>query len=455
MAGASGVGVLGPPVRAPEAPARPRPGGTPTVSDEPFQRITVLVCHLVVVLVGVDMPLTAGVSSALVAGIVLFPLWAPVLRRYALATTIAALAAASACWGVVLSELSAADHSVSATLRVQSIALLLSGTVAIGLVLWCRQHVPLHRIIGLYGLGSLAGAVLDGGTSWKYNLAVPTMFLALGIIEANPRRRRLAAVVLVALGLVSVFDEGRSLFALALLAAVLVLSQSVSAGTARRLGRWSPALVLAAITFALYLAGTALLTGGYLGSTLEERTTEQIETTGSLIAGGRPEWAATWQLFSTRPEGFGPGVAPSWSDYMAGKSGLASINVDTGGYAKYYLFGGQFRLHSVAADLWVSYGLFGVFLAVAILVSLVRSLSLSLASGRARTSVLFACVLGLWYLLFGPIYSNWLDVSVALAFTMLPRSSTDPPRPADPPAGGLPGTRRAAPDGRRQPALRR
>src|SRR5690606_37117394 len=100
----------------------------------------------------------------------------------------------------------------------------------------------------------------------------------------------------------------------------------------------------------------SLLTGGYLGSEAQERTTQQIETSGSLLIGGRPEFAATRHLVESRPEGFGLGVVPAWEDIRTARHGLAEVNVELEPVRLRYMFGGQFRLHSIAADLWAACG---------------------------------------------------------------------------------------------------
>ena len=84
------------------------------------------------------------------------------------------------------------------------------------------------------------------------------------------------------------------------------------------------------------------------------------------------------------------------------------------------MFGNTFELHSVTADLWARFGWVGVALAVALAVALVRSLSVVLAARRAPTYLIFACLLALWYLLFGPMYSSWLDVCAALGLALVP-----------------------------------
>jgi hypothetical protein len=393
--------------------------GSPWAAD-PYQRATSLLAHLAVLVVGFDLVVGFGMPASVPVAILTLPLWALTLRRYALAPALVVLGLLAAATGWILSELTAADNSIDPVARIQSTGLLLSGLAALVLLLWAREWMPAHRMVALYGAGGLAGAVYGLDLSWKYSLSVPATFLALGLAERTGRRP-LAVVVVLAMGVSGIVEEGRSFFAFCVMAALLTLWQARPAGRVGRLGRWAPAMMAAGMAVILYLLATALLTGGYLGTELQERSVTQIETTGSLLAGGRPEWAATRALFAQRPQGYGTGVVPSWGDYMAGKSGLASINIDAGGYTKNYIFGGQFRLHSVAADLWVSYGWVGLVLAATLLVALVRSLSFTLASRLATTSAIFAITLALWYLFFGPIYSNWLDVCVAVGLTLLLR----------------------------------
>jgi hypothetical protein len=408
--------------------------GAPPRSDV-YAQATRLIASAAVVVVGTDERVGYGATAALPLAIVLLPLWLPALRRRALAALIAGLAALSAVSGVVLSELSSADHVVSGVNRSQAIGLLASGIAAFGLVLWAGSQLPLHRIAMLYGAGALGSAIANGALSWKFDLAVPTTFVVLGALE---RRRRgvLPAVALLTLGVLGVADEARSYFGVCLLAATLAIWQLRPTRYPRRATgphRWFTVALLAGLGIAVYFLTSALATGGTLGGTLQERSTAQISRTGSLIAGGRPEWAATRELFELNPAGYGAGVVPNWADRMAGKSGLASLNVDAGGYADHYMFGPTFELHSVAADLWVGFGWVGVALAAAIVVVIVRSLSVLLTARRAPTYLIFACMLALWYVLFGPMYSNWLDVCLALGLAAIaigPRPTAASPKRA-------------------------
>jgi len=133
----------------------------------------------------------------------------------------------------------------------------------------------------------------------------------------------------------------------------------------------------------------------------------------------------------SRPQRFGLGEVPGCQDIETGRDGLGPTGFVPGGYATNHMFGGQFRLHSIVADLWVSYGWAGFVFALAILGSLVGSLSRPFVASRASRSVIFAVMLAFWSIVFGPIFSNWLDVCFALGFSLVAlhcdeSESTDP-----------------------------
>lgn len=381
--------------------------------------ITALLAQFVVVIAGFDPDVGFGLSGRLAIAVVLLPVWLPTLRRYSFAAPIALLALAAIGAGLALSSSAAVSHSIDPTLRRLAVTHLLDGVAVMGLVLWARGMFPLHRVAALFGLGALAAAYLQTGRSWKFDLAVPTTILVIGALDRLGRHVAPAIAILV-LGLYGILDEGRSYFAFCVTAAALTIWQLRPRGGQSGGSRWFPAVLLVGVGAAIYGIATSLLTSGYFGPVLQQRSIAQIDATGSLIAGGRPEWSATRALMENRPQGYGIGVVPDLQDLMTAKSGLASINVDTGGYLNNYMLGGQFRLHSVIADLWVSFGWVGLVLAAVIIVALVRSLSYLIADGRAATIVIFTTTLAIWHMAFGPIFSNWDDVCLALGLTLLP-----------------------------------
>jgi hypothetical protein len=335
-----------------------------------------------------------------------------------LATPILVLVAVAIPVGFALAEVSSIDHVVTQRLQLVAVGALLSGVAALVLLLWARQLLPLHRIVILYACGTLAHDVLEGRLSWKFDLQLPLTLLALALIERRGLHRRLSVVVVMAFGLVGLTDDSRSYVGFCAVAAALTIWQRRP--RSREPSRWYPAALMALVAVGAFLLAQALLTGGYLGAEVQERTMRQADRSGSVLAGGRPEWAATRELVRHSPWGYGLGVVPNWEDLQAGKAGLESINVELESNRQRFMFGGQLRLHSIAADLWAGHGWAGVALALLIAIALVRSLSFTLAARRAPTSVLLLGLVALWFTLFGPLHGNWLDVCVALGLLLVP-----------------------------------
>lgn len=177
--------------------------------------------------------------------------------------------------------------------------------------------------------------------------------------------------------------------------------------------------LIAVTLVALYSLGTTLLVQGYLGQANQQRTVQQIEDSGSLLIGGRPEWAGTAQLMQEHPMGFGLGTVPDSTDIWAAKAGMRAIGTDTeNGYVDNYMFGGHVKLHSIVADLWATFGIFGFALGILMVVALGFCLIDRLSSRTASGLICLFAILGVWDLAFGPIYKNLPDVMFALAITL-------------------------------------
>jgi hypothetical protein len=388
-------------------------------TTDSYAGATAAIVQVAVFMVGFDLK-NYGMSASLPIALVLLPLWLRSVWQYTFSQLLTVLMAGAAVSGLVLSTMAADDHEINPASRVQMTGLLLSGAAALVLILWARRVIPLHRVVALYGLGGVASAVVDGRLTWKHGVALPATFLILGLMERSGSRVRVAVVV-IALGIVGVLDDYRSYFAFCLLAATLTVWQTRPRGADRPLNRWWPAILLAGLGTSMYLLMTTLMASGYLGEAAQTRTVEQIERSGSLLAGGRPEWGATLELMTLRPSGYGVGVIPNLEDIHNAAAGLESLNIGLNLERDRYMFGTEFRLHSLVADLWVRFGLTGVALAATILVAVVRSLSFSLAQRTASTSVILAAMLVLWSLAFEPSYTYWVPVCVAIGLVLIPR----------------------------------
>jgi hypothetical protein len=98
---------------------------------------------------------------------------------------------------------------------------------------------------------------------------------------------------------------------------------------------------------------------------------------------------------------------------------MRAIGTDTeNGYVNNYMFGGHFKLHSIIADMWATFGIVGFALGLIMLFALVYSLIEQLSNRTATGLVCLFAALGVWDLAFGPIYKNLPDVMFALAVTL-------------------------------------
>lgn len=382
--------------------------------------LPVIVTVAAVALLGLNQPLFAGLTTGTLAVAALLPVWITTLRQYRFAVAISVLSIIAVVAGVIVSQFQG-DRVADRGLAIEFALVFLTGIGGLGLLLWSRTIIPTHQVAVVFGLGYLLRVMQDVPTSanpWKYQISVPLAIILLGL-AARSKSAVPAVLCLLGLGLVSVLADSRSFFGFCLLAAVLVLWQRRPASTGRGMNKLTVLGLIAIALFALYSIGTNLLVQGYLGQANQQRTVQQIEDSGSLLIGGRPEWSGTLQLMKANPMGFGLGTTPSADDVMAAKAGMRGIGTDTeNGYVDNYMFGGHFKLHSIVADLWATFGIVGFALGILMMVALVYCLIDRLSRRTASGLVCLFAVLGLWNLAFGPIYKNLPDVMLALAVTL-------------------------------------
>ncbi|HEY2298326.1 MAG TPA: hypothetical protein VGH43_11400 [Jatrophihabitans sp.] len=337
------------------------------------------------------------------------PLWIGAFGRFRLGRLVAFAVLITAFWGYYLAQLSSATHLVSAAHARDDTMLLIGALCGIGVILWARTVLTTAQIGICYGVGLLLDTVISPvGTSnpWKFVYAVPVTILVLGL-AARSTRTGPAIVAMVALAGLSVVLDCRSYSTALLLAALLSTWRSLPQRSGKSKSWALTATMIGAVSVAIFLLIQSLLVNGYLGAAAQERTIQQINVSGSLILGGRPELEASLALFGNHPAGFGVGVVPSPQDILVAKSGLSSINyAPDNGYVEKYMFGYQYELHSVAGDVWAKWGLLGLALVVGIAMLVVRTLAMSIANRSGEPLVLFLCCWTSWSLAFSPLVAS-------------------------------------------------
>jgi hypothetical protein len=181
-------------------------------------------------------------------------------------------------------------------------------------------------------------------------------------------------------------------------------------------------VTIIAIAVLSYNLMQAFILSGYLGEGAQARSEAQLQASGSLLLGGRPEIGASVALLGARPWGYGLGIIPAFKDIYLAKTGMASLNYSpNNGYVERYMFGTGFELHSVIADFWIRFGILGLAFALMVLVLLIRGAIHNLVNHTARALVLFLVLQVSWDLFFSPLYITSVQVmTLAVALVIVP-----------------------------------
>lgn len=384
--------------------------------DQNRMSLSLLVAMAAVAVLGFNPPLVAGISAGALAVLALLPVWLPAIKSFQYAKFLLWLSVAAVAWGGLIVVFS--DRPFSGRLAFDVILILITGLGGLGLLLWARTLMPTWQVALIFGLGYLAHMAMAVGASnnpWKYQLSIPITIIGLAL-ASRAKSAAPTVLVLLAIGAVSIATNSRSFFGFCILAIVIFLWQRRPATEGRKMNKGLVLVMIGVVLAALYTVGTSLLTEGYLGEDAQQRTVKQIEESGSLLAGGRPEWFGTFQLMQNTPMGFGPGTLPIGEDVLAAKVGMHSVGVPTNtGYIENYMFADRIELHSVIADLWASFGIVGFALGISMVVVLLLALLGRLSLRNASGLVVMFSIVAIWDLFFGPIYSNLPDIMLALA----------------------------------------
>lgn len=395
-----------------------------------------------VLLVGLNVVVVARFGTALIVGIATLPLWCRdvIENRVARIAVLAGVACLIA--GSLLTlrvPLGREFNSLNSRYVVMLIATCLC---SLGVLLWARRQVGTNMVILTYGVGLLVHNVAFtgsplGGNYWKHQLAVPLTLIVVSLVaRVSPVRGPILA--LLCLSAVGAANDARSYLGMCLLTILLLAWSTRTLTSNRRKSRVRAIVFLAAAVGALYLILSSLLLSGAFGDAAQARSQSQVEQGGSLILGGRPEWAATEALMRHFPMGFGLGAVPRFEEIQTAKEAMATVGQGgPNGYIDFYMFGGHFELHSAVGDLWAWFGLVGAAFALWLTWQLALSIVNRPHEPDSRAAVVFSAVLGLWYVWFGPANLNLMFIVFALAVSvpLSPGPTLNSPAPAWSPTG--------------------
>ncbi|GGG29055.1 hypothetical protein GCM10007304_48670 [Rhodococcoides trifolii] len=394
-----------------QRPAAPReePKDAPSRPGQPLLLLSIF-------LIAFGFPLGFGLTSAVFPAVMFLPRYVREVGNSKFVAFVYVGVAAMVVNGLVL-HLSDVDVTSIATAGFVTEFTVVQ-ILCIGFIVWVKRYVDVTLILVVYAIGLLLNAVLVAGLSFgdfKYTLSTP-LILLVGALAGS---KWYAPLAFFAVGAIGMANGARSFAAFAIAAPLLVIIGKFFVSSSRRRGvgrRVILTFVCGGVGYALYTIGTSLLLSGALGEYNRLRTVRQLNETGSLIASARPEWFATFNLMKDDPWGRGPGAVPDAHDLSVARDGLDSGGFLGGGdYVTVYMFGGRYELHSIIADLWLSFGICGLIVGVVILLYILRSTVFELTSQTARPITVFLMVASTWYLMFGPLTSNLPLVCLTVA----------------------------------------
>jgi hypothetical protein len=382
------------------------------------------VAAVVLVLLAMRTEIQSGLTIGYLAAAFLSPLWVPTLRRYwgaRLLLVVGLFAVASGLW---LTESFAATRDTSLGQMVALSVGMLGILCGIGFVLWCRTVLSDAQVALWFGVGLLLGVTptseLYLTNPWKFGYSFALTLIVLALARQTGRRW-LEFLAVSGFTVIAAFTDARSAFAILLLTAVIVLWQMRPGHRTRTVSTAWLVLVIGVLTLVVYMVAQALILDGTLGEETQLRSDAQLQTSGSLILGGRPEAAATAALMLHQPFGFGTGTQPSGEDILAAKSGLSRIGYDpNNNYVDIYMFGGHIELHSIVGDLWAWFGIPGLLLTGVLVAVVLRGIAGGIARGTASAVALYVVIKLFWALPFGPVYSSATIMILAVGLALMP-----------------------------------
>ncbi len=394
-------------------------------TPEPVRFYERVVAVFAVFALGVRIPITQGITPGYLIAVVLLPVWYGALHRYRGGRWIFWLALSCIPFALFLAEVNSGEHVFAKGVFIGTAVLVVGLICGLGVLLWAQEIIPRRLVGALFGGGMLLGELavpgdLTASNPLKFAVALPAAIIVLSLVE-EPRRLGRQLVAVLALGVFGAVVDARSFFAICLLTAVLVAWQ-MRPRVATRHGSWGWTVLLIATAGAVvYYLGTTLAVDGYLGEETQQRSVAQLDTSGSLLLGGRPELGATAALVERTPWGFGAGTVANFSDINTAKTGMAALGYDpNNGYVERYMFGTGTNLHSVVGDTWAAFGILGVLLALSGLYLMVRGAATRIAQRSASALVILLASYGLWNTFFSPLYSSLPVLTFGLAFLLLP-----------------------------------
>lgn len=212
-------------------------------------------------------------------------------------------------------------------------------------------------------INPVGNAAVDVFFLWKYSIAVPVTLVALLWAAKAKGRIGRAAVILMVLGLVSLFANFRSHGGICLVTAGVLLSIHLPQAfvLSKTLRNFLSVCVFLLLLLPLIFV-PRLIDSGFFGEKVQQKNIQQGEL-GPWFLAGRTEPALSYAIVSERPF-FGWGSVGNVPGEIV-RNGVEALRaagfVDVSAIvASWYRNGEEVLLHSVLAQYWVEAGVFSI-----------------------------------------------------------------------------------------------
>lgn len=398
------------------------------------QRVDRWVAALCAVGAGLDIGLAMGLRLGLLLAVATGVLWFRVIGRSRLYQWLVVLVVAALIMGALLTLTASPDHGVSQAAVLRRSALLLGIPAVAGMLAWGARLFGTQAMAVLFGTGMLLGIPFHLSTQenvWRFTYSVAVGIFVMAV-ASYIGRRWVAIVALVTLAVIGLLNDSRSNSAMLVLAVIFVIVQEISRLSTRR-GRGLGAVATLLLGgLAIYWGLQGAILEGYFGEATRSRTAAQIEQSGSLILGGRPEMAASFALIRDHPLGLGSGTIASYGDIMSAKTGMAGTGYDpNNGYVENFMFGGPIEVHSALGDFWLWFGPLGMGAGVLVVLMVVACFGRSFSQVRLTPLLAYLTVRIVWDSAVSPANSGVRLLTLGLALALSAERPSSPARALD------------------------
>ncbi|MEH0110275.1 hypothetical protein V6N00_11235 [Tersicoccus sp. MR15.9] len=407
------------------ASTTPRTTRRGSVQVYPEQRntwVARLVAAFACVMVAMRVPVPLGLTVPILLAVLLIPVWVRALGRFRMGTTTLVTGLVTVASGVVVTRLMAPDHQTDEQLTWNTSLLIVGLLCGVGLLAWARTVLG-DRATGVWYAVGLVGSLgirgIDTDNPWKFSFSVPVVILVLAL-TAYTHRRMFQVLALGILAAVSALNDSRSAASIMLIVATLIGWQMLQRLLRVRSTTTRTLALFCAVAVIGYFAMQAFILEGFFGEASQARSEAQIERSGSVLTGGRPEIGATVALISRNPWGYGSGTTVNSGELQAAKAGMHALNYDpNNGYVEHYMLGHGVEVHSLLGDCWTRFGIAGAVFIVLLAVLVVVGTARLVSEHRASALVLYLALQMVWDLLFSPLFFTSIATTMlAVALTL-------------------------------------